>query len=93
MKQAQSDDYVLGVAGAGAMGLGTAQVAAEGGIRALIFDASQEAAATGLVKISGRLNRLAEKGEVTAFNAAAAISLLSTADRHEEIVSAHWSLA
>ncbi|MBK0400256.1 3-hydroxyacyl-CoA dehydrogenase [Limibaculum sp. M0105] len=72
MKPADAADYVLGVAGAGAMGQGIAQVAAAGGMRVLLLDAREGAAASARDTIAGRLARLAEKGRISADDAEAA---------------------
>ena len=37
----ESDDFILGVIGAGAMGRGIVQVAAAGGLRVKLFDVNQ----------------------------------------------------
>ncbi|MEP7155762.1 MAG: 3-hydroxyacyl-CoA dehydrogenase [Betaproteobacteria bacterium] len=55
----------LGVVGAGLMGGGIAQVASQAGIRTLLFDAQEGAAARAREKIGVTLQRLVEKGKVT----------------------------
>ena len=69
-------DYCIGIAGAGAMGQGIAQVAIQGGIRTLLFDALDGAADAAAQKIQGRLDRLVEKERLDRKSADAAASRL-----------------
>ncbi len=55
----------IGIVGAGTMGAGIAQLAAEAGARALIYDAVPGAARTGVERITGALRRATEKGRIT----------------------------
>ena len=64
MHDANDPGLIVGVAGAGAMGQGIAQVSATGGMRVLMFDANGEAAETGRKAVCGRVERLAEKGRI-----------------------------
>ena len=41
---ANADDFVIGVIGAGAMGQGIVQVSLQGGMQVLLFDANREGA-------------------------------------------------
>ncbi|MEP7082512.1 MAG: 3-hydroxyacyl-CoA dehydrogenase NAD-binding domain-containing protein [Chloroflexota bacterium] len=63
----------LGVLGAGTMGAGIAQVAAEAGIEVLMHDPLPGATERAHERIGGFLNRRAEKGEITAEEAARAL--------------------
>lgn len=56
----------VAVIGAGTMGAGIAQVAAEAGHPVLLFDARAGVAATAIAGILGRLDRAVEKGRMTA---------------------------
>src|SRR5919204_2881925 len=58
-------DLVAGVAGAGTMGRGIAQVLAQCGVRTLLYDAQPGAAQRAVESISQALARLAEKGRVS----------------------------
>ncbi len=69
----------VGVIGAGTMGAGIAQVAAQAGCRVKLFDAREGAAAAANAKTAETLNALAAKGKITAESAAATISRLSAA--------------
>ena len=80
---------VFGVIGAGQMGLGIAQVAAQTGHEVLLVDASKELAEKGKERLAKSLGRLVEKGKLTAeerdlivarVKAAAGAQELSTAD-------------
>ncbi len=66
-----SEINVLGVLGAGQMGSGIAQVAAAGGWKVKLADASLDLAAKAKAKIVAGLSKLAEKGKITADEAAA----------------------
>jgi 3-hydroxybutyryl-CoA dehydrogenase len=56
----------LGVVGAGQMGRGIAQVAAAAGLDVVLVDASAELAQEGRTKVVAALDRLVEKGKLTA---------------------------
>ena len=88
MKQPSDEDYCVAVVGAGVMGQGIAQVCAMGLIRTLIFDASDRAAATAREQVVARLNRLAEKGTISAAEAEGMASCLETVDALEAIAPA-----
>lgn len=69
----------VGVIGAGQMGSGIAQVAAQSGYGVLLFDQSAEAISSAIDKIDKALNRLIEKETLTPAEAQAALSRLSAA--------------
>ena len=56
----------VGVVGAGAMGRGIAQIAAQAGSRVRVFDTQPEAANRALQEIGAQWDRLAEKGRMEA---------------------------
>ena len=60
-----SPSLTLGVIGAGTMGRGIAQVAAEGGIAVRIFDANPGAAEAARAFVARMIDRQAEKGTIT----------------------------
>src|SRR6476659_4430705 len=64
MLDVSRSDLTAGVAGAGTMGRGIAQVLAQCGVRTLLFDAQPGAAQRGLDSIAQALARLAEKGRL-----------------------------
>ena len=56
----------LGVIGAGQMGCGIAQVAAQAGIDVVLVDATTQLAARGVEKIGMQLEKLVAKGKMKA---------------------------
>jgi 3-hydroxybutyryl-CoA dehydrogenase len=58
--------HTIGVIGAGQMGAGIAQVAAQAGYRVLLADTSAERAATGRANIAKQLDRAITKEKITA---------------------------
>ena len=79
-------DLAAGVAGAGTMGRGIAQVLAQCGARTLLFDAQPGAAAKARESISQSLSRLVEKGKLKSADVEATV-------RRIEIVPALDALA
>jgi 3-hydroxybutyryl-CoA dehydrogenase len=69
----------VGVIGAGTMGAGIAQVAAQAGCRVKLFDARDGAAPSAIEKTTATLATLVGKGKITAGDAAATQSRLSAA--------------
>jgi len=67
---------VIGVVGAGIMGAGIAQIAAQAGIRVLMSDVSAEVAAKGKSGIVKQLDRAVERGKLDAAKRDAAAALL-----------------
>jgi 3-hydroxybutyryl-CoA dehydrogenase len=62
---------VVGIVGAGAMGAGIAQVAAQAGHQVLLFDQSEKALLTAETNLKKTLARLVEKGKLTELDATA----------------------
>ena len=87
--QLLAEDLVVGVVGAGAMGQGIVQVAVAGGIKTLILDQRPGAAAEAIEKISGRLNRLVEKGKMDQPACDHAISLMTPCEQYDQMAPAH----
>jgi 3-hydroxybutyryl-CoA dehydrogenase len=58
-------DLTVGVVGTGAMGRGIAQVTAQGGIKAILFDAAEGGAAKAKAGILDTLKGLVAKGRLT----------------------------
>jgi 3-hydroxybutyryl-CoA dehydrogenase len=71
---------VLGVIGAGQMGGGIAQVAAQSGIDVVIVDAQREWAEKGKKKIDAALEKLVQKGKLDGAARAAAMEHIRIAD-------------
>ncbi|MCC7384119.1 MAG: 3-hydroxybutyryl-CoA dehydrogenase [Deltaproteobacteria bacterium] len=96
-----SDIKVLGVVGAGQMGGGIAQVAAQSGVKVLLRDVNVELVDRALQSIGRGLDKLVEKGKLSADDRAAAIGrirgtaqagdfaecdlLIEAATEHEEV--------
>lgn len=72
------------VVGAGIMGAGIAQVAAQAGHRVLLHDARPGAAADAIRKTSATLQQLVAKGKLSAHEAEQATSRLQPVDRFED---------
>lgn len=70
----RSDVRSLGVIGAGQMGGGIAQVAAQSGVEVWLADVSQEAADRGHARIAAGLKRQVERGKMTADECSAVIA-------------------
>ena len=83
MRNLNAADLTIGVVGTGAMGRGIAQVAITGGMKALLFDAAEGAAAKAEEFIHGMLDRGVDKGRMEAADAEAAKSRLSVVDSLE----------
>src|SRR5882672_11260576 len=73
-------DLSLAVIGAGVMGRGIAQVAAQAGIRVLLHDSRTGAAREAKAAVSAQLDRLREKGRLTAAECERATANLVIAD-------------
>ncbi len=56
---------IIGVVGAGQMGAGIAQVAAQAGLKVILADVDDQAVERGVAKIAGGLDRLVQKGTLT----------------------------
>jgi len=67
----------IGVVGSGSMGSGIAQVAAQGGHAVVVYDLSQEALVKAESKLGKIVNRLIEKGRMTADEGSALLGRIS----------------
>jgi 3-hydroxybutyryl-CoA dehydrogenase len=79
-----SAPQVIGVVGAGTMGSGIAQLAAQSGARVLLFDAAEGAAAAGLERARAGVVKLVEKGAL-AEDASVVCTRLEVAGALEEL--------
>jgi 3-hydroxybutyryl-CoA dehydrogenase len=84
----QSPSLCIGIVGTGAMGRGIAQIAAQAGIRVLLFDALHGAATNARETVTGTLAKLADKGKISAEALTAASAKLEVVARLEEMASA-----
>src|SRR5690349_2320300 len=82
-------DLVVGIVGTGAMGRGIAQVTAQGGMKALLFDAAAGGAAKAKAGIVETLKGLVAKGRLTDADVAKADGNLAVADTLEDLKACH----
>jgi 3-hydroxybutyryl-CoA dehydrogenase len=76
----------LGVLGAGQMGQGIAQIAAQAGLDVIVADAALDFAQAGLGKIKKTLDRLVEKGKLEGAARDQVMGRLRPGGRHEDLV-------
>jgi 3-hydroxybutyryl-CoA dehydrogenase len=82
-------DLVAGVAGAGTMGRGIAQVLAQGGARTLLYDAQPGAARKAKDSVAQALGKLVEKGRLAARDADNAVGRIEIIDSVEAFAPSH----
>ncbi|OAD17675.1 3-hydroxyacyl-CoA dehydrogenase [Achromobacter insolitus] len=75
MKEIQT----IGVVGAGAMGRGIAQIAAQAGLRVRLYDTSADAVAAARESLQQTWEKLAQKGKMSAADAQAALERVESA--------------
>jgi 3-hydroxybutyryl-CoA dehydrogenase len=85
----QRSDLVAGVAGAGTMGRGIAQVLAQCGARTLLFDAQPGAAQKGKDAVAQSLARLAEKGRLGTAEVQAILGRIEVVPALEALAPCH----
>jgi 3-hydroxybutyryl-CoA dehydrogenase len=85
----QRADLVLGLVGTGVMGRGIAQIAAQAGIRVVLYDTRAEAARAAADHVTGTLAKLVERGKITADAAARAGALLEVAHALTQLAHCH----
>jgi 3-hydroxybutyryl-CoA dehydrogenase len=83
---------VFGVIGAGQMGQGIAQVAAQTGCQVLLLDASAELAEQGLKRIERAVARLVEKGKVSSPDGEALVSRIKPAGDYAVLADADFAV-
>jgi 3-hydroxybutyryl-CoA dehydrogenase len=77
-----SESRIFGVIGAGQMGQGIAQVAAQAGFGVVLLDASRELAEKGRASIEKQLGKQVEKGKLDAASAKDAVQRITPADSY-----------
>jgi 3-hydroxybutyryl-CoA dehydrogenase len=82
-------DLVAGVAGAGTMGRGIAQVLAQCGARTLLYDAQPGAARKAKEAIGQALGKLVEKGRLAAGDADKSVGRIEVVDAIEALAPCH----
>ena len=80
----QTEDRVIAVVGAGAMGSGIAQVAATSGFRVRLADVSAAALERAVASIRKSLSRLVKAGTISEADASGALSRIATTTDHVE---------
>lgn len=80
MQTSPQAQLVLGVVGAGAMGRGIAQIAAQAGVQVLLFDVAPGAAADARTAILAQLKKMQDKGKLTEAAVASAAGFLEPVD-------------
>ena len=85
-KDPSSENYVIGVLGAGAMGRGIVQVAAAGGMTVRLFDTNSAAVDDAIKFIGGMFDRAAEKGRMEKDEAAASLARIHPANSMNDFV-------
>ena len=86
---ASAPDLTVGVVGTGTMGRGIMQVAAEGGLRVLAFDAKPGAAQAAVDFVARMLQRAAAKGSIAPEAVAASLERITLAQGLEEVATAN----
>lgn len=89
MPDLSRSDLVAGVAGAGTMGRGIAQVLAQCGARTLLYDAQAGAAQKGKDAIDQALGKLAEKGRLGAAEVQAILGRIEVVPALEALAPCH----
>lgn len=86
---ALTQDKIIAVIGAGTMGAGVAQVAAQAGHQVLLFDAKAGAAQQGIERTLAGIDKLVEKGKVTAAEREALGKRLVAVEKLEDLAPAN----
>jgi 3-hydroxybutyryl-CoA dehydrogenase len=86
---ANRPDLTIGVIGTGAMGRGIVQVAAQGGMNVMMTDARPGAAQEARDFVAKMIGRAAEKGSMTAHDAAAAVGRIKVVESISEFKQCH----
>lgn len=73
-----SNTRTIGVIGPGTMGAGLAQLAAQKGVKVVLVSHSEESVKKGLGRVEKSLEKLAEKGKISAEDKAAALANITT---------------
>jgi len=85
-------DLALAVIGAGVMGRGIAQIAAQAGIRVLLYDSRADAASAARDNIAATLGKLAEKGKISADDVRRSMENIAVAKLLAELSPCHLAV-
>jgi 3-hydroxybutyryl-CoA dehydrogenase len=80
-----SEITLVGVIGAGQMGQGIAQVAAQSGLNVIIVDAAKEFADVAIAKLRKTFDRLVEKGKLDGPSRDQALSRVTSGSAHSDV--------
>ncbi len=80
---------VIGVVGAGTMGSGIAQLAAQQGYTVILYDLNSELIAKGMGRITASLGKLAERGKIAEADKDAILARFKTTDNLDDLKSAN----
>lgn len=86
---ALTPDKIIAVIGAGTMGAGVAQVAAQAGHQVLLFDANAGAAQQGIDRTLAGIDKLVEKGKIAAAEREVLAQRLVAVEKLEDLAPAH----
>ncbi len=78
-------DYVIGIVGAGVMGGGIAQVAAEAGLETILYDIDPTMLERAATSIASSVHRAVEKGKIAPEQAERAVARIKTARAMEDL--------
>ncbi len=84
---ANSDEFILGIVGAGAMGRGIAQVAITGGCKVLLFDVNSDTSKDAVNFVVKMLSRNVEKGRMADEDASAAIAKIEIVESIDDLAA------
>ncbi|WP_020676135.1 3-hydroxyacyl-CoA dehydrogenase [Geopsychrobacter electrodiphilus] len=82
-------DLTLGIVGTGLMGQGIAQIAAQAGVKVLLYDTRENGAEQARTAIQKVLNRLVEKGKISDLAATESLNKLHVLGCMEELSPCH----
>ena len=82
----------VGIVGAGQMGAGIAQVAAQAGIEAVLIDISQELADKGKAAVGKGLDRLVSKGKMDAAEREAVMGRIRPTDQYDTLAEVDFAI-
>ena len=86
---AHADNLTLGIVGTGIMGRGIAQIAAQAGVRVLLFDSKAGASREAFESIQGTMTKLTQKGKISSSNLEATLQLIFCVESLQELSSCH----
>lgn len=89
MLDATQPSLILGIVGAGLMGRGIAQIAAQGGIQVLLYDAQTCTAQTAYESLESTFNTLMSKQKISAHEAQQSLERIQPVPQLEDLAPCH----